>query len=214
MNTEHILKSAGWVLVATFVTLAPSSCSTSRQQPEATSSVTNTAPSPAAQRTTPAAKFKPAKRATRSTEASSKSISEVVLLEIHRADLREITIGQMADGKASSDEVREYANQLVKDSTSADQQVIAMAQKKNVRLREKTPKQGSEYAKLNSLSGPSFDKYFLQQTAADHDKLVRSLTQEREDVSDDDIEVLIDKILPILEQDKELTQVLLKKEQA
>lgn len=214
MDTQHILKGAGWVLVATFVTLGLSSCSTSRQQPEATSSITNTAPPSTAQVTTAAAKTKRAKRAIQSAEASSKSTGAVVLSEIHRADLKEIAIGQMAQGKASTEEVREYADQLVKDRTSADQQVIAMAQKKNVRLRDKTSKPGSEHAKLNALSGSSFDKYFLQQTAIDADKLVRSLRQEREDVSDDDIEALIDKILPILEQDKELTQVLMKKEQA
>ena len=123
-------------------------------------------------------------------------------------------MGQMAQEKASTDQVREYANQMVKDRTSADHEVLAMAQKKNVHVRDKMPKQGSELAKLNALSGPSFDKYFLHQTAADHDKLVRSLSRDREDVSDDDIEALIDKILPVLEQDKELTQVLMKKEQA
>jgi putative membrane protein len=138
----------------------------------------------------------------------------VVLSEIHRVDLKEIAIGQIAQGKASTNKVREYANQLVKDRTSADQQVIAMAQKKNVRLRDKTKKQGSEYAKLNALSGPSFDKYFLQQTAADHERLVRSLREEREDVNDEDIEALIEKILPILDRDRELNQDLMKEEQA
>ena len=214
MDTQQILKGAGWVLVATFVTLGLSSCSTSRQQPEATSSITNTAPPSTAQATTAVAKSKPTRRAIRSAEASSKSTSAVVLSEIHRANLKEIALGQMAQGKGSTDEVREYANQLVQDRTSADQQVTAMAQKKNLRLSDKTSKQESEHAKLNALSGSSFDKYFLQQTAADDDKLVRSLRQEREDVSDDDIEALIDKILPILEQDKELAQVLMKKEQA
>jgi putative membrane protein len=214
MNTQPTLNGAGRFLAASLIALAVSSCSTSRQQPEATSSVTNTATSPAAQGTTAAAKSTPAKRATRSSEASGKSTSAVVLAEIHRADLKEIAIGQIAQGKASTDEVREYANQLVKDRASADQQVIAMAKKKNVHLGDKTSKQGSEHAKLNALSGPSFDKYFLQRTAADHDQLVRSLRKEREDASDDDIEALIDKILPVLEQDKELTQVLIKKEQA
>jgi putative membrane protein len=213
MNTQRILKGAGYALIATLFTL-PSSCSTSRQQPEAPSSITNTAPPSTAQATTAAAKSKPAKRAIRSEGASSKSTSAVILSEIHQANLKEIAFGQMAQGKASTDEVREYANQLVQDRTSTDQQVIAMAQKKNVRLRDKTSKEGSEHAKLNALSGSSFDKYFLKQTAADDDKLVRSLSQEREDVSDDDIEALIDKILPILEQDKQLTEVLMKKEQA
>jgi putative membrane protein len=214
MNTRTTLNGAGRFLAATLIALAVSSCSTSRQQPEATSSVTNTAMPPAAQATTAAAKSKPAKRTTRSSEASGKSTSAVVLSEIHRADLKEIAIGQIAQEKASTDEVREYANQLVKDRTSADQQVIEMANKKNVHLHSKTSKQGREYAKLNALGGPSFDKYFLEQTAADHDKLVRSLRKDREDASDDDIEALIDKILPVLEQDEELTQVLMKKEQA
>ena len=214
MNTQQTLKGAGYVLVVTFVTLALSSCSTSRQQPESASSVANTAASPAAHATTTTAKTKPAKRAIRSAEASGKATGAAVLSEIHRADLKEIAIGQMAQGKSSTNEVREYANQLVKDRTSADQEVIAMAQKKNVRLRDQTSRQGPEHAKLNTLNGPSFDKYFLRQTAADNDKLVRSLRKEREDASDDDIEALIDKILPILEQDQELSQVLMKKEQA
>ena len=214
MNTQQTLNCAGYVLVVTLVALALSSCSTSRQQPESASSVANTAASPAAHATTTTAKTKPAKRAIRSAEASGKATSAAVLSEIHRADLKEIAIGQMAQGKSSTNEVREYANQLVKDRTSADQEVIAMAQKKNVRLRDQTSRQGPEHAKLNTLNGPSFDKYFLRQTAADNDKLVRSLRKEREDASDDDIEALIDKILPILEQDQELAQVLMKKEQA
>ena len=55
---------------------------------------------------------------------------------------------------------------------------------------------------------------FLQQTSADHDKLIRALKQDREDANNDDIEELIDKILPILEQHRELAQILMKKEQA
>ena len=41
-----------------------------------------------------------------------------------------------------------------------------------------------------------------------------SLQQEREDASDDDTEALIDKIMPILQQDHDLAQILMKKEQA
>ena len=214
MSTQQTQKGAGYVLFATLIALALSSCSTSRQQPEAASSVTNTAPPSAAPAITEAAKTKRARHATRPAEPSSKSTGNAVLTEIHRADLKEITIGQVAQSKASTDDVREFANQLVKDCTSADQQVIAIAQKKNVHLRDKASRQGSENAKLNALSGTSFDRYFLQQTATDHDKLIRNLRKEREDASDDDIEGLIDTILPILEQDRELTQVLMKKEQA
>jgi len=214
MKILQNVKGIGQIFVAAVVAAALTGCGTSRQQPSDANTTANAPATPAVRATITTAKTKPAKRAIQSAETSGKATSAAVLWEIHRADLKEIAIGQMAQGKASTDEVREYANQLVKDRTSADQQVIAMAQKKNLRLHDQTSRQGAEQAKLNTLNGPSFDKYFLRQTAAGHDKLVRSLRKEREDASDDDIEALIDKILPILEQDQELAQVLIKKEQA
>jgi putative membrane protein len=214
MKMLQNVKGIGHIFIAALIAAAVTGCATSREQPSDANTTANAAATPAARATITTAKAKPPKRAIQSAETSGNATGAAVLSEIHRADLKDIAIGQMAQGKASTDQVREYANQLVKDRTSADQQVIAMAQKKNVRLRDHTSRQGPEPAKLNTLSGPSFDKYFLRQTAADNDKLVRSLRKEREDASDDDIEALIDKILPILEQDQELAQVLMKKEQA
>jgi len=214
MKILQNVKGIGQIFIASVIAAALTACATSRQQPSDANTTANAAATPAAQATITTAKSKPAKRTIQSAETSGKATSAAVLSEIHRADLKEIAIGQMAQGKASTDEVREYANQLVKDRTSADQQVIAMAQKKNARLRDQASRLAPEHAKLNAMNGPSFDKYFLRKTAADNDKLVRSLRKEREDASDDDIEALIDKILPILEQDRQLAQVLIKKEQA
>jgi len=214
MKILQNVKGIGQIFIAVLIAAALIGCATSRQQPSDANTTANAAATPAAQATITTVKTKPAKRTNQSAETPGKATGAAVLSEIHRADLKEIAISQMAQEKASTDEVREYANQLVKDRTSADQQVIAMAQKKNVRLRDQTSRQGPELVKLTTLNGPSFDKYFLRQTAADNDKLVRRLRKEREDASDDDIEALIDKVLPILEQDQELAQVLMKKEQA
>jgi predicted outer membrane protein len=68
--------------------------------------------------------------------------------------------------------------------------------------------------KLSSASGAEFDRLFLRQSTSDHERLIRSLQQEREDASDDDIEALINKIMPILEQHRDLATILMKKEQA
>jgi putative membrane protein len=151
-----------------------------------------------------------------SPEVSSKSTSAAILQQIHRANLKEIEIGKIAEQKASSDEVRAYADQLVKDHTSADQMVMAAAQKKGAHLRDlaagRRPR--GKAADLSSASGAQFDRIFLEQTSADHKKLISLLQQEREDASDDDVEALIDKIVPILQQHHDLAQILMKKEQA
>jgi putative membrane protein len=220
MSIQKNLKWASNFFVAALVVASLSGCSTSRKQPTAENSLANAAATPAAQPTAQAATAKPApKHATPSAEASSRSSSAAILAQIHQADLKEIAIGEIAEAKAATREVQAYAKQLVEDHTSADQQVVAMAQKMKVRLRDSASagehRRGSAAdQKLNSATGPAFDRMFLQQTSADHDKLIRSLKQEREEASDDDIEALIDKVLPIFEQHKELAQILLKKEQA
>jgi putative membrane protein len=215
MNTRQNTEGRYFFVAAIFAA-ALSGCSTSRQQPAAASSSASAAASPAARPAALAAKAKPeATHAAPSAEVSTKSSSAAILSQIHQADMKEIAIGEMAEGKASTSEVQAYANQLVDDHTSADQQVVTMARKMNVHLRDTAAKERRQRSmaeqKLKSASGPAFDRFFLQQTSADHERLIKALKQEREDASDDDIEGLIDKILPIFEQHKELTQILIKK---
>jgi putative membrane protein len=198
---------------AALVTVAIAGCSTSRQQPPANPSVAASAP---AAQPVKEAQAKPA--AVPPAEVSSKSTSATILEQIHLADLKEIAIGKIAEGKASSDEVRAYADQLVKDHTSADQMVIETAQQKGAHLHEPSRRAGNREKlaeqKLSSANGAQFDRLFLEQTSADHKRLIRELKQEREDASDDDVEALIDKIMPILQQHQDLAQILMKKEQA
>jgi len=197
-------------LIIAAVVVLLGGCSTSRQQPAPDASAAAAQPSaqPAAQQ----AKAKPAARVP-SPEASSKKTSASILAQIHQADLKEIAIGKIAEEKASTDEVRAYAVQLVNDHTNADQMVLATAQKTGAHLRTPATARSKTDQKLNSASGAQFDRMFLEQTSADHKKLMSELQQEREDASDDDIEALIDKIMPILQQHHDLAQILLKKEQ-
>ena len=115
-----------------------SACSTSRQQPPAANANTNVAAAPEeAQPTAQEAKARPTvSRAAPSAEASSKKTTATILARIHQANLKEIAISKLAQGKASTSEVRAYADQLVQDHTNADQMVATMAQKTGAHLHE------------------------------------------------------------------------------
>jgi predicted outer membrane protein len=137
----------------------------------------------------------------------------------HQANLMEVELAKMAREKGSINGVRAYADQLIQDHTSLDQTVVAMAQKggnlKAVRRSaHETADEKTVERKLKSANGAKFDKLFLQQASSDHERLIRRLQQDREDASDEDLEALIDKTIPILEQHKELAQILMNKEQA
>lgn len=212
MNLSQNHSGKGVTLIAAFAALALAGCGTSkREQPVAAASVAATpAAAPSASQE---ARSKRATHHETSPEASTKQTTAAVLSQIHQTDLMEIQLGQLAQQKAASDEVRAYAVQLVEDHTSADRMVADMAAKSGVKLHQ-TAKASPLGRKLKSANGTEFDKLFLQETRADHEKLIRTLQQEREDASDDDLEALIDKVMPILEQHKELAEVLMKKEKA
>jgi putative membrane protein len=219
MGIQKKLKVSRYFFIAALATAAIGGCSANRQQPAPDANANAAVASPAAQ-PTQAAEAKSKVAHVPSPVTSSKNTSAAILEQIHQANLKGIAIGKIAEQKASSDEVRAYADQLVKDHTSADQMVVATAQKKNVHLRDsaagrrESARGKSAEQKLSSASGVQFDRLFLEQTSAEHKKLITELQQEREDASDDDIEALIDKIVPILQQHNDLAQILMKKEQA
>jgi putative membrane protein len=210
MHIHENLRASGQFLAAALVAVALIGCGAKREQPAPNANPV--AVQPSAQPTASEAKAKPAR--VPSPEASSKKTSASILAQIHQADLKEIAIGKIAQEKASTDEVRSYADQLVKDHTNADQMVMSTAQKTGAHLRGAATPRSKTDQKLSSASGAQFDRMFLEQSSADHKKLMSELQQEREDASDDEIEALIDKIMPILQQHHDLAQILLKKEQA
>jgi predicted outer membrane protein len=81
-------------------------------------------------------------------------------------------------------------------------------------IRQESALEKQEERKLNAAKGPEFDKLFLQQASSDHEKLITKLNKVRQDASDEEIEGLIDKTIPILQQHHDLAQLLMKKEQA
>ena len=215
-------------LIAALVVTAVAGCGTSQNQAPPTAATIAPAPE-AAPQTAQEARSKSSAQKARSKssamrariapETSTKLNTAMVLSQLHQTNLIEIELAKIAQEKGSIDGVRAYANQLVQDHTSLDQMAISMAQKSGNRAaagrsthesaQEKTLEQ-----KLKSANGAEFDELFLQQASSDHEVMIRKLQQDREDASDDELEALIDKTIPILEQDKELAQILMNKEQA
>jgi putative membrane protein len=234
MDTSRNYLGTRELLIAALVVSALTGCGTSRNQPPtgaaSIASATEAGPS-----STPQARSKPSRRHARSLAIAStrrntaaiaptRPTTAIALSQIHLTNLTEIALAKIAEEKASSSEVRAYADQLVQDHTNVDQIVVAMAQKKGAHLkngipayrekRHETAQEKQLERKLNSAAGPDFDRLFLEQTSSDHERLISKLQQDREDVSDDELEALIDKMIPIFQQHRDLAQILMKKEQA
>jgi putative membrane protein len=223
MTTLRTRAGKGGVFIVVLVSSALAGCGTSSHQTPvanvrvaAQQSVQSSAPQAPARSSRTHASSAPA--------APNKETTGSVLSQIHQTNLMEIALCKMAEEKAWRIEVRAYAEELVQDHTNIDETVVAMAQKSGADLqngaaahREGRPeithvKQLER--KLKSASGPEFDRLFLQQTSSDHERLIRNLQQDREDASNEELEALIDKMIPILEQHRELAEILMKKASA
>jgi putative membrane protein len=199
-------------------------CGTSKDQAPA-SSVAATTPLEAA--SPPTATAPTDKRSTAHAPASAGSSmpnTGLTLSQMHQTNLMEIELGKMAAQKASSSEVRAYADQLVQDHTNVDRMVVAAAEESGTNLkngaeahqavRHESAREKALERKLKSAQGADFDRLFLKETSADHDKLIRKLQQDKQNTSDEELEALIEKVIPVLEQHRDLAQILMKKEQA
>ena len=214
-------------LTMAVLVLVLAGCGTSKDAPAASASVAASTPLEAASPNAQTARA--SKHATSTAHVSSSGGSAMpntglILTQMHQTNLMEIELGKMAEQKAASSEVRAYANQLVQDHTNVDRMVVAMAQDSGTNLkngaeahqagRHETAREKELERKLKSVQGADFDRLFLKETSADHDKLIAKLQQDKQNTSDEELETLIEKVIPVLEQHRELAQILMKKEQA
>ncbi|HET6553676.1 MAG TPA: DUF4142 domain-containing protein [Dyella sp.] len=118
----------------------------------------------------------------------------------------EVKMGQLAMQKASSPRTRELAQQLVKDHTQANKELLALAQKKHATAARQAP--SSEIMdKLQSLGGADFDKAYLSTMVTAHEEAIDLFT-EASHSNDADIKAFATKTLPTLKHHLAMAQAL------
>ncbi|HEX9462474.1 MAG TPA: DUF4142 domain-containing protein [Alphaproteobacteria bacterium] len=96
-----------------------------------------------------------------------------------QGNLAEVQMGQLAQQKGASDNVRSFGQMLENDHAQNNQQATALARSMNV-----TPpsapnaEQKRTYDRLSKLSGAQFDREFARSMVADHKKDIREFQSE------------------------------------
>ncbi len=115
--------------------------------------------------------------------------------------LAEVQLGQLAAAKASSPEVKQFAQMLVDDHTKANDELKKLAADKGVTLPDKpSMSEQAEKARLERTSGPKFDKAFMDHVVKDHQNDVNAARDEIQSGHDSAVKDFANKILPKLEE--------------
>ena len=124
----------------------------------------------------------------------------------------EVQIAELGVKKAESSDVKMLAERLVADHTALNNDLQALADKKNVDLSAIIAPSGArEFQKLEGYSGKDFDDSFLKNIQSDHKSDISRMESAQKKAEDADLKAFIDKALPGMRSHLDETQKLLGK---
>ena len=111
----------------------------------------------------------------------------------------EVELGRLAQGKASSDAVKQFGQRMVEDHGAANQELMQLAENKGMQLDDKTPKPDRLLTRLSKLQGPEFDREYVKAMVKDHKQDVAEFRRMHSGAVDPNLKAWVDKTLPTLE---------------
>ena len=114
--------------------------------------------------------------------------------------MAEVELGKMASDRASSEQVKQFAQRMVTDHQKAGDELKSLAATKNVTLpSELGPKDKALKARLEKLSGEAFDRAYMNEMVMGHRKAVTAFRTESNSGKDPDLKQWAAKTLPTIE---------------
>ena len=116
-----------------------------------------------------------------------------------QANLAEVEAGRMAAEKSTNTEVQKFAQAMVDDHSQANQQLMDLAQKKNIALpNEPDDAHKKDAGRLSDLKGAEFDRSYMTMMVQDHVKAVALFEATTKAAKDSDVRTFAEKTVPVL----------------
>lgn len=136
-----------------------------------------------------------------STKGGLQAIERRFIERAAMSGLAEIEMGRMAQQKAFSGSVKQYAQGLANDHTDANQKLEQLATAKRVVLPDQpSPKQQNDMKMLQSLAGPEFDRQYMSHMVDEHEKNIFEFDQISSNGQDPELKAYAVSTLSILRQ--------------
>jgi putative membrane protein len=118
----------------------------------------------------------------------------------------EVELGQIALKNTQDENVRKYAERMVKDHGAADKKLKAIAAKENLQAPQALdPEHESLKMKLQGMTGPQFDREYMKAMAKGHEKAVALFeAASQQPQMPAELKQFAASTLPVLEQHKEM----------
>lgn len=115
------------------------------------------------------------------------------------AGMAVVKTAELGAQKATRPEVKAFAQRLVTDHSTANEELTKLAAVKGVELSASMePKHAESFQKLEKTETADFDKEFLKVAVSGHKKCINNFEDAAKDAKDNDVKMWAEKTLPTL----------------
>jgi putative membrane protein len=133
------------------------------------------------------------------------------MMDAARDGLFHVEAGKLAAQRASSEDVKKFGQHAIEHHTQINEELTNLASTKGVTLPKKMSKTEREALdKVAKLSGPDFDKAYLQMEIRDHSKDLSVFQKEAKDGKDPDVKAWAAKTVAAIEEHLKMARDLTK----
>lgn len=119
----------------------------------------------------------------------------------------EVKLGQLAQQRASSPDVKQFGQRMVTDHQQANAQLESVATGKGLTLpKTMEPEQTKLQARLEKANGATFDREYIRAMVQDHQKDVKLFQREAQNGQDPELRSFAQQTLPTLQDHLQMAQ--------
>lgn len=147
--------------------------------------------------------------ASRTGAARSALSAASFVMRASESGLAEVELGKLAARKAASDEVKQFAQAMVREHEQSNAELNSLATTKKLTVAaEPDAEQRAIAQQLNTLSGRAFDAAYMDHMMREHAKAV-ALFQQAMQLEDQELAAFASKSLPTLQNHRQMAGTLI-----
>ena len=119
----------------------------------------------------------------------------------------EVQLGQLAQQKSQSEDVKQFGQKMVEDHTQLAEQMKPIAQQLGVKEPKGLSKKDKQLiAKLEGLSGPQFDEAYIQAMVKDHKEDLKEFKDEAQSALNQNVKLTAQQGAGVISQHLQMIQ--------
>jgi len=112
----------------------------------------------------------------------------------------EVKLAQLAEQKSQDSKVKDFANRMITDHGKANNDLRPIAGTAQIKIPDQLKGEAkARYNKLEKLSGPEFDRTYINDMVKDHQKDATEYQKEQGQVKDPQLKTYVDNTLPVVQ---------------